>query len=130
VCKLQRDFSHKQLANYGLTSGQDFVLQLLADNEGLTQNELSTLLLIKPASMTNALQNLEKKGYVMRKPDDHDQRMSRVYLTPEGSQKLQDIKTHHDVVNHVRFKGFSEEEIQQYYQYLERIYDNFQNNRS
>ena len=69
---------------HGLFRGQTFVLRVLWQQEGLTQARLAERLDIKPATATKMLQRMEKAGFIERKPDSSDQRLSRVYLTEKG----------------------------------------------
>ena len=57
------------------------VLCALWQEEGLTQTELAERLAVRPATVTNLLQRLERKGLVRRVPDADDQRVSRVFPT-------------------------------------------------
>ena len=56
----------------------------LWEKEGITQTELADHVMIQPATVTNMLQRLEREGFVERRPDVEDQRISRVYTTAKG----------------------------------------------
>ena len=60
------------------------MLQALDKQEGLTHTELAAHLRRTPATVTRMVQRMEKAGFVKRKPDAEDQRVSRVYLTDAG----------------------------------------------
>ena len=84
VCHLHHVRAHQLLEGLGLYRGQPPVLRALWEREGLTHSELAALLNITPATMTKMLQRMEKAGFVHRRPDPQDQRVSRVYLTGAG----------------------------------------------
>ena len=84
VCHLHHLRAHQLLEGLGLYRGQPPVLRALWEREGLTHSELAALLNITPATMTKMLQRMEKAGFVHRRPDPQDQRVSRVYLTQVG----------------------------------------------
>jgi len=84
VCHLHHLRVHQLLEGMGLYRGQPPVLRALWEREGLTHSELAALLNITPATMTKMLQRMEKAGFVHRRPDPSDQRVSRVYLTEAG----------------------------------------------
>jgi len=84
VCRLKHARVHTLLEALGLYSGQPPVLRALWQQEGLTHTELAKLLHVQPATITKMLQRMEKSGFVQRRPDLEDQRVSRVYLTPAG----------------------------------------------
>ncbi|MFA5542926.1 MAG: MarR family transcriptional regulator [Bacilli bacterium] len=50
-------------------------------NEGLSQTELVCLLGFKAPTVSLTLDQLESHGYILRKVDDKDQRMIRIYPT-------------------------------------------------
>jgi DNA-binding MarR family transcriptional regulator len=64
--------------------GQGRIIELIARHEGCTQRELAGLAQIKPGSLTEVLERLERNRYVVRRRDERDRRMIRVYLTEQG----------------------------------------------
>jgi MarR family transcriptional regulator, organic hydroperoxide resistance regulator len=84
ICHLHRARIQQLFETLGLYQGQPPLLRLLWDQEGLTQTDLGERLKIAPATVTKMLQRMEKTGFIARKPDPEDQRISRVYLTEAG----------------------------------------------
>ncbi len=78
------------LQSRGLASGHWYFLRVLWTREGMTQSELSAEVGIKTPATVFALNALEKRGLIQRRPDDKDRRKIRVYLTPEG-RKLERV---------------------------------------
>jgi MarR family transcriptional regulator, organic hydroperoxide resistance regulator len=72
------------LAKYGVTPVQYAVLSVLWEEQGLSSAELSSRLVIDSATMTGLVLRMEALGFVSRRPDPEDRRVSRVYLTPQG----------------------------------------------
>ncbi len=68
--------------------GQDSVLAWLADHTGATQKELAEGLGVTPASLSELLRKLERKGCISRTKDEADHRFTRVCLTDEGRTVL------------------------------------------
>lgn len=64
------------------------ILDLLAENDGLRQQQIAELLDIRPQSASEAIANMEQANLVKRETDEQDRRSSRIYITPEG-QRLQ-----------------------------------------
>lgn len=69
--------------------GQESVLSWLAEHPDVTQKELGEGLGITPASLSEVLTKLERKGHVVRVKDEYDRRFVRVRLTAEGEQVLE-----------------------------------------
>ncbi len=63
---------------------QQKVLGILAQNDGITQKELSGILGIRPQSGGEIVRKLENNGYVERTPDENDSRAQRLHLTEAG----------------------------------------------
>jgi DNA-binding MarR family transcriptional regulator len=84
VSKLHRIRVHAALEELGLYRGQNFVLMALAEEDGLAQWELAERLLVRPPTISNSLDRMEAAGWIERRPDGEDRRISRVYLTKAG----------------------------------------------
>ena len=72
----------------GSHRGQNSALTWLAEHPNATQKELGEELGITPASLSEVLMKLERKGYVERFKDESDRRFIRVQLTEEGISAL------------------------------------------
>ncbi len=82
--KLARERMRTHLHALGLHRGQGFILWRLSCQDGLAQGELARSLNITPATVSGALRRMEQAGWVTRRPDARDQRVSRVFLSEEG----------------------------------------------
>ncbi len=76
--------SFQQLGSIGLHPGQPPLLWHISQEEGLSQRELARRLKVKPPTVNVSLQRMEKAQHICRRPDEKDQRASRVYLTEKG----------------------------------------------
>lgn len=66
--------------------GSGSVLALLVQKPGITQKALAEIMGVQPASVSELLQKLERKGLVRREKDGQDRRSVRVTLTEAGQQ--------------------------------------------
>lgn len=66
---------------------QGFLLCELYRQDGRTQSEIADQLSVQGATVTNMLQRMEEAGLVVRRRDDEDNRLVRVYLTDAGREK-------------------------------------------
>lgn len=124
TCRLLRTRVHTRLEEVGLYRGQQFVLSVLWENEGLTHSELAEKILVRPATTTNLLKRMEKAGLVERRPDPDDQRVSRVYLTDAARSMHDTVETTWQQIDEQIFAGFSSEERALFEQFLLRIQGN------
>ena len=68
--------------------GQDSILTVISQHPGITQKEIGEILNIQPASVSELLMKLERKGFVLRKKDEKDRRNIKVQLTEDGRTHL------------------------------------------
>jgi DNA-binding MarR family transcriptional regulator len=69
---------------YGITTAQWYFLRILWEEQGLTQAELSNRVGLMTATTVGALNTLEGKGLIERRPHPTDKRKFEVYLTKRG----------------------------------------------
>lgn len=99
-------------AGYKVTHEQWTILLYLAQQDGISQQDLADRFERSKVSAFNLLKKLEQKGLVLRKTDPVDARYNRVYLTAEG-RKLQNTLTPLARANSAAISaGISVEEIE------------------
>lgn len=69
---------------HDITPQQWAVLNRLWEQDGLSQVEISDMTFKDRPVITRIVDILERKGVVIRRPDAHDRRILRVYLTQKG----------------------------------------------
>ncbi len=84
VCRAHRNKAAELLTPLDLHPGQEFLLYNLWNEDGVAQSELAERLGVQAATLTRMIDRMEKGGLVERRVDASDQRVSRVYLTPQG----------------------------------------------
>ena len=67
-----------------LSFSEYIFLVSLYDNEGINQEELSSLLFIDKAATARDIKLLEEKEFLIRKICEEDKRAKRIYLTDKG----------------------------------------------
>jgi DNA-binding MarR family transcriptional regulator len=126
VCKAHHFRVRTLLHEIGLYRGQQFVLCALWAEEGVTHSELADRLNVHPATVTNALKRMERAGFLERRPDPEDQRVSRVYLTEGGREIRGAVERVLAELEKQTFEGFSAEERGTLERLLNRVYDNLE----
>jgi DNA-binding MarR family transcriptional regulator len=81
VCRMTGYHLRTHMERIGLHRGQGFALIHLWHHDGIPQRELARAMHIRPASVTNMLQRMERDGWITRVRDEADQRIVRVHLT-------------------------------------------------
>ena len=93
-------------------------------DEDVFQKDLEAAFSISGATVTNILKVMEKDGLITRVPMEKDARLKKIVMTEKG---MKYVKAAHS--NVVRLeegmeKGFSEEEIRRFREYLDRLTQN------
>jgi DNA-binding MarR family transcriptional regulator len=112
--------------NYGLTFSQYNVLRVL-NNSKDGQNTVmvtSKIMLVSGPNMTGIAKRLEKNGFILRKHDPKDERITLLEITPKGKRVLKNIKAAHDENIKNYLANFSGEEKQRLLDDLKRVFNN------
>lgn len=89
--EMRRNYA-EMLRELNLHVGQEQLLCRLWKEDGITQIQLSERLNCEPPTITNMVKSLENHGFVVRKRDPEDGRVSRVYLTQAGRDLSEPIE--------------------------------------
>src|SRR5215470_18771466 len=84
VARLMRTAFDRRVRRLGLTRSQWLVINRLYRRPGATQSELAEMLEVEKATAGRMVDRMEKKGWVMRRPDAADRRVKRLHLTAEA----------------------------------------------
>ena len=84
VARLMRATFDRRVRQIGLTRSQWLVLSLLRRRPGASQSELAEMLEVERATAGRMVDRLERKNWVVRRPDASDRRVNRLYLTDEA----------------------------------------------
>jgi MarR family 2-MHQ and catechol resistance regulon transcriptional repressor len=98
--------------NYGLSFPQYNVLRVLdASRNGMNKiSEVSRIMLVPGANMTGIAKRLERDGFLIRKSDSNDERVTILEITPKGKRTLKNIEKEKDHSIEMILKGFSQKE--------------------
>ncbi len=124
ICRLNRLRKQSYLDKCGLHLGQDLILFVLWEEEGIKQSDLAEKLFIKPPTLARALTHMEQNGFIRRETDPDDKRMERVYLTDKGWTIRENIFEMWEKGETQLFAGFEPQERQSFRKLMERVYLN------
>ena len=112
--------------NYGLSFPQYNILRVLdASRNGINRiSEVSRIMLVPGANMTGLTKRLEKNGFIIRKSDPKDERVTLLEITPKGKKTLKNIGQEKDRSTEIMLEGFSQEDIRDFLDKLKRLIRN------
>jgi len=97
---------------YGLSFPQYNVLRVLdASQDGRNRiTDIGRIMLVPGANMTGIAKRLEKAGFLIRKSDPGDERVTILQITPKGRRTLKNIKEEKDRTLEELLSGFSQKD--------------------
>lgn len=114
---------------YELTSANAFILGYLAKNQNddIYQKTIEEKFSITKSTTSKVLKLMEQNGLIMRLNVEEDARLKKIVLTKKGQEAHESVKNGIDSVEEKAFKGFTEQEQEQLFAYLERVKLNLKN---
>lgn len=82
--KLLRAAADAAVQRHGLRLGQDHLLAALWAEDGRTPGEIAAAVNVTTPAVTKLATRMAESGWLERRPDPHDNRLVRLWLTPAG----------------------------------------------
>ncbi|MDM9620759.1 MarR family transcriptional regulator [Rhizobium sp. AC44/96] len=126
AARSMRTVLSRNLLDSGLYAGQDGVILSLAEADGMTAGALAHKLGVKAPTMTRTIGRMEAQGFLERKADADDARLTKVYLTELGRSSVAAIEMASSACDRLATQEFSEKEIRNLVRLLKAIDGNLQ----
>jgi len=96
--------------NFGLSFPQYNVLRVLeASENGRNKiSDVSRIMLVPGANITGIAKRLEKDGFILKKSDPADERVTILEITPKGKRTLRNIRKEKDESLKLMLKNLSD----------------------
>lgn len=113
VYRLGQIYFDEQLEPYHIGSGQQFFLLHIHRQPGINQFELGHLDHYDKGTTARAVKKLEEQGYIVRKTDENDHRIIKLFITKKGEDVVmlisEILKNWHEIL----CQGIDEDEREQ-----------------
>ncbi len=94
--------------------------------EPVYQKNIEEVFRISRATATNTLQVMEKNGLIIRKSQDQDARLKRIFMTEEACREHMQMEKRMEALDTHMLAGMSSTEIEQFLTLLDRVRDNLE----
>lgn len=113
VClsKLIRQTFNEAVAEQGLFLGQQDIVFALTENEGITLSDLAKKLGVSSATASVSIKRMEKAGFIIKKADKNDARITRLYPTEKARLAPENIKNKMDSLESILKKNMTKEQV-------------------
>lgn len=113
---------------YEATGKNGWIIGYLAEHkdEEIFQRDIENTFSMRRSTVSNMIKLMEKKGYIIREPVSDDARLKRLVLTEKS------LKVHRQMMNEISRnenqmkKGISEEELEIFFNVLEKVQKNLE----
>lgn len=106
---------------HGLYFGQMPVLDFIAAKSRVHTGAGGRPSARQPASIALSTKRLQKAGYLTKEVDAENLRCKRLYISEEGQRVCAMCRERLDQIDAVAFQGFSEEELEAFSSFLDRV---------
>jgi len=124
--KLSECFNER-LSKLGITRVQWIALYFMGKYENISQGELGKKMDIKASSVARLIDRMERDGYVIRKRDPKDRRMTNLILTKDGKELRLKLLPEGEKMRKLASRGLTEEEIETFKKVLKKMTKNVSN---
>ncbi|MBB3999026.1 MarR family winged helix-turn-helix transcriptional regulator [Aureimonas pseudogalii] len=123
--RVARTALSSRLAAEGLYPGQDSLLLLLGERDGLALREVAQALAVRPPTITKTIARMTKEGLVEKRVCTTDARQSFVHLTERGHGVLATVRQARDETERTALRGLKRKERKTLRKLLARVERNF-----
>jgi len=109
----------------GFGRGRERLLTYIKKNPGISQGELAKLVEIRPQSLSEIVNKLVVDGYVEKKTNENDRRITQLFLTPAGNNRADEFRCFRAELASKALSSLSEEEQKQLITLLEKVSSQF-----
>jgi len=124
ISRCAHRYFQQKLAHYSIGHSQIGTLHYIIRNNGCSQSELVNHLQVDKSSVTSQIERLEANGYITRTSNRADSRSKQLYITGKTESFRNELTTIFSGWSNTLLSGFTDEEQEQVYEFLERIKSN------
>lgn len=118
---------NKILMEYDLHYTHPRILGMIYHLNGATQKELADEINTSTAAMSASLTRMQKAGLIEKKSDETDSRKNKIQLTEKGKKIHEETFGKIIDIDSRMLDGFTDEEAEQLFAYIDRIQNNIAN---
>ncbi|MFJ7994811.1 MarR family winged helix-turn-helix transcriptional regulator [Peribacillus frigoritolerans] len=124
IARALDSISNIEFKEHDLTKGQYLYLVRICENPGIIQEKLAEMIKVDRTTAARAIKKLEINGFIEKKEDKHNKKIKKLFPTEKGKNVYPFIKRENDYSNIVALEGFSEREVENISDLLQRVRKN------
>lgn len=112
ISRCGRVYREQQLTPLGLTTRHGLYFKEIADNPGISQEQLAQKLCVNKSNVARQASAMEEEGYILRQTCGKDKRVLRLYLTEKAQELLPQVERINRAWEQLLVEGLTESEQQ------------------
>ena len=120
----EKILSEKNIDAFNGAQGR--ILYVLWQEDGIPIKSLSEKCGLAITSLTTMLERMENQGLISRVQSETDKRKTLLYLTKKAQSLKDEYNSVSEEMSSIYYKGFSDEEVSLFENYLDRIRKNLE----
>jgi MarR family transcriptional regulator for hemolysin len=128
--KLMRIAADEAMSRHGVRVGQNLVLEVLWQQDGLTPGELAARLQVATPTIVKSANRMAAAGLISRRRDNADARLVRLYLTDRARSVQSEIERERDTLARRATASLTSEELTVLMSALRKIVAEFAERKS
>jgi DNA-binding MarR family transcriptional regulator len=124
IARALDSISNIEFKEHDLTKGQYLYLVRICENPGIIQEKLAEMIKVDRTTAARAIKKLEMNGFIEKKDDPINKKIKKLNPTEKGSGVYPFIKRENDYSNTIALNGFTEEEAEAMFHFLQRVRKN------
>lgn len=124
LIRLGREYGHETIRHAGFSDTEHAICTFLYFHDKVSQDCISSALLLDKTTVAKAICVLERDGLVCKRQDEKNRRKNIIQITEAGKTSvMNNIDVHENWLKKV-CSCLSEQELQQFNDYFDRIVEN------
>lgn len=113
-------------ASHQVAGGQVALLNLIGINPGVSQKQLSDVVVLKKSALTKAINEMESEGLIERRKTDGDKRFNALFLSAKGQALTDQLKADMTAAQDRHLAPLSQSERDQFFDMIWRLINAYQ----
>lgn len=126
IARALDSISNIEFKDFDLTKGQYLYLVRICENPGIIQEKVAEMIKVDRTTAARAIKKLENQGFIVKKNDDHNKKIKKLYPTDKGDRVYVYLKKEGEYTDKVALAGFSPEEIETMFHLLHKVRKNIE----
>lgn len=116
----------KNNTSTNINHAQGRILFVLKKKGEISINDLCVDLSLSKSTLTSMLDRLHLNGYISKKTSELDKRITLIAITDKAIEEVAIYEKTISKMEHIYYKNFTETEVEEFENYLKRIYKNLE----